>query len=206
VRRGKLGVTIQPVTSEIARSLGLSQVSGALVNNVEPGSPADKAGVRRGDVITAINGDNVRDGNELRNEVAQAMPGTSVTLQIVRDGREQTLKATLGELEPSKGARSDGSPADPGGFGMTIEPLTSERARQLGVAASGGVIVADVRPSSRAAEAGLRSGDVISEVDGKAVASADALRSALQTGDRPALLLVHRGNATLYLTIERGDR
>jgi Do/DeqQ family serine protease len=207
VRRGMLGVTIQPVTSDIAQSLGLPQVGGALVNAVQPDSPAEKAGVRRGDVITAIDGDAVKDGNELRNHVAQSLPGSTVTLTLVRDGKEQTVAATLGELgTEGRTAHRGNSPGEASGFGMSVEPLTAERARQLGVRASSGVIVTAVQPSSRAADAGLRSGDVISEVDGKPVSAADALRSALQAGDRPALLLVHRGNATLYLTIERGER
>jgi serine protease Do len=98
VRRGMLGVTIQPVTSEIARSLGLPDVRGALVNTVTAGSPADKAGVKRGDVITAFNGEAVKSGNELRNEVAQLPPGSTVKLTIVRDGKEQTTNVTLAEL------------------------------------------------------------------------------------------------------------
>ena len=207
VRRGLLGVTIQPVTSDIARSLGLPHVGGALVNAVQPGSPAEKAGVRRGDVITAIDGDAVKDGNELRNHVAQSLPGSTVKLTLVRDGQEQTVAATLGELETEgRTARHGNSPGEASGFGMSVEPLTAERARQLGVGASSGVIVTAVQPSSRAADAGLRSGDVISEVDGKPVSAVAALRSALQAGDRPALLLVHRGNATLYLTMERAEQ
>ncbi|HSC26301.1 MAG TPA: Do family serine endopeptidase [Vicinamibacterales bacterium] len=99
VRRGLLGVTVQPVTSDIARSLGLDSVHGALVNTVQPGGPADKAGVRSGDVITAINGTPVKDGNMLRNEVAQLAPGTEATIAVFRDGRTRTLTATLAELE-----------------------------------------------------------------------------------------------------------
>jgi serine protease Do len=87
---------------------------------------------------------------------------------------------------------------------MAVEPLTRDTARQLGVDASTGVVVTEVQPSGRAAEAGLKSGDVIEQVDGKSVQSSEALRSALKTGDRPALLLVHRGAATRFVTVERG--
>jgi Do/DeqQ family serine protease len=205
VRRGMLGVTIQPVTSDIARSLGLAQVRGALVNNVEPGSAAAAAGVRRGDVITAVNGEAVRDGNDLRNEIAQLLPGSQAALTVVRDGKEQTLTATLAELKAA--SRTGGSPGEPGddstGFGMSVEPLTPERAGQLGVQAKRGVVVGGVQRGSRAARAGLEAGDVIEEVDRSPVASVDALRSALANGDRPALLLVHRGATTLFLTLER---
>jgi serine protease Do len=205
VRRGLLGVTIQPVTSDIARSLGLEQVRGALVNAVNAGSAAEKAGVRRGDVITAVNGKAIRDGNELKNEVAQQLPGSGVKLTLLRNGKEHTVTVTLGERQSASAERSRGEDAaDPSGFGLNVEPLTRERARELGVSATGGVVVTNVQASGRAADAGLRAGDVIVEVDGEPVASVDALRSALKDGNRPALLLVHRGETTSYLTVERG--
>ncbi len=204
VRRGMLGVTIQPVTSDIARSLGLAHVQGALVNNVQPDSPAQQAGIRRGDVITAVNGAAVKDYNELRNDVAALQPGSRVQLTLVRDGKEQTVNVTLAELQATAGPDDRTQPgADSTGFGMSVEPLTPDTARELGVHASSGVVVTDVQPGSRAADAGLRSGDVIVEVDRKPVQSVDALRSALKQGDRPALLLVHRGEATMFVTVDR---
>jgi serine protease Do len=206
VHRGMLGVTIQPVTADIAQSLGLQHVRGALVNAVQSGSPAEKAGVRQGDVITAVNGETVKGYNDLRNEVSQLLPGSNVKLTIVRDGKEQTVTATLSELKASRDAQSnrDREGANDGtGFGMSVEPLTRDQARQLGVNATSGVVITDVQPSGRAAEAGLRPGDVIAEVDRKPVASVDALRSVLKTGSRPALLLVHRGAATMFVTLER---
>jgi S1-C subfamily serine protease len=203
VRRGMLGVTIQPVTSDIARSLGLAQVGGALVNSVTAGSPADKAGVQRGDVITAINGEAVKNGNDLRNEVAQLQPGSGVKLTIVREGKERTTNVTLAELQARDARSGARSPSDASGLGMTVEPLTAERARQLGVAASSGLVVTGVQPSGRAADAGILAGDVIAEVDGKPVASVNALRDALGDGSRPALVLVHREGTTLFLTVER---
>ena len=105
VRRGKLGIVIQPVTSDLAASLGLPEVRGVLVSDVEPGSPAERAGVRRGDVILAFNGTPVIDGNSLRNQVASTQPGTEVTLTVFRDGREQQLRATLAEFTPATEAR-----------------------------------------------------------------------------------------------------
>jgi Do/DeqQ family serine protease len=205
VRRGMLGVTIQPVTSDLARSLGLSDVRGALVNSVTANGPADKAGIRRGDVIVSVNGQSVKDTNDLRNDVAQLMPGSAVKLTIVRDGKEQSLDVTLAERQASAAgdSRGNGRP-DPAGFGITAEPLTRERARELGVSATTGVVVVDVEPSGRGADAGLRPGDVIAEVDRRPVASIDDLRAALKDGDRPALVLVHRGAVTTFLTIERG--
>ena len=206
VRRGLLGVTIQPVTSDIARSLGLAQVRGALVSDVQPDSPADKGGIHRGDVITAIDGTPVTDGNVLRNHVAQMQPGTKAQLSFLRDGKEQTATVTLSELKASRGDKeSPEGTADASGYGMSVEPLTRETARQLGVQATAGVVVREVQESGRAAEAGLRSGDVIEQVDGKAVQSAEALQSALKNGDRPALLLVHRGATSVFVTLERSQ-
>jgi serine protease Do len=201
VRRGMLGVTIQPVTSDIARSLGLTEVRGALVNAVNAGSAAEKGGVKRGDVITAIGGEAVKDGNTLRNHVAQMAPGSTVKLTILRGGKEQVLNVTLSELKAADAVDDErGGAADGTGFGLTVEPLSAEQARTLGVK---GVVITGVQPSGRAAEAGLRSGDVIEEVDGKAVESVDAFRTALKAGDRPALLLVHRSGATLFVTVDR---
>ncbi len=205
VHRGKIGVTIQPVTSDIASSLGLSQVRGALVNSVEAGSPADKAGVRRGDVITAVNGESIRTGNDLRNEVSQLMPGTATKLSIIRDGKEQTVNVTVAELTRSTAGpeERDGPSGNPTGFGMTVEPLTRDRARELGVTATSGVVVVGVQSSGRAADAGLRAGDVIVEVDRKPVNDPEALGAALKNGTRPALLLVLRGETTAFVTLDR---
>jgi Do/DeqQ family serine protease len=207
VRRGMLGVTIQPLTSDIARSLHMDNAQGALVNAVTPDSPADKAGMQRGDVITAVNGRTVQDSNSLRNEISEMMPGTNTKLTLLRNGKEQTVDVTLAELQPSRTSGDDTGEAGSGsGYGLSVEPLTRESARQLGITATSGVVVTNVASGSRAADAGLRQGDVIEQVDGNPVSSPDALRSALdkQTG-APALLLVHRGEATVFMTIERNS-
>ena len=205
VRRGRLGVTIQGITPELARSLDLPNVNGALVSDVEAGSPAAAAGVKRGDVITALNGSAVRNSNALRNEIAELQPGTAAKLTVVRDGKEQQLTATLGALAPRGEHRASPAAGASGKFGLSVEPLTAERARELGVRATRGVFIAEVEPGSRAAEAGLRSGDVIEQVDRKVVTSVEGLRDALQTGTQPALLLVHRGNTTVFVTLDRAE-
>jgi serine protease Do len=207
VHRGMIGVTIQPVTNDIARSLGLSQVRGALVNSVQAGSPAEKAGVRRGDVITAVNGLTVKDSNDLRNDVAQLQPGSAAKLTIVRDGKEQSLDVKLVERKAAgrenENEEGGAAPDRSGGFGMGVEPLTRDRAQELGIQGSSGVLVAEVQPNGRAADAGLRPGDVILEVDRRAVNSPDALRAALKDGTRPALLLVQRGPQSVFVTLDR---
>ncbi|MEO7271873.1 MAG: DegQ family serine endoprotease [Vicinamibacterales bacterium] len=206
VRRGLLGVTIQPVTSDIARSLNV-EARGALVNNLTAGGAAEQAGLRRGDIITAINGAAVRDTNSLRNEVGQMLPGSEVKVSILRDAKEQTVSVRLGEKPADTAEAEDGrgaGAASGSGFGLSVEPLTREIAQQLGVPMGTGLVITQVAPSSRAADAGLRQGDVIEEVDGVKVTTGEALRSALtKTSKNPALLLVHRGEATVYVPLDR---
>jgi serine protease Do len=206
VRRAQLGVAAQTIDSALASSLNLKQVRGALVGDVSAGSAADRAGVRRGDVILAVDGQPIADSNALRNRIASTKPGTSVALNIVRDGHEQTLNATLGELAAvNENGATVGKDHEGGSFGLAVEPLTRELARQLEVNVTSGVVVNSVAPDSAASDAGFRPGDVIEQVDGKPVADVDALRSALTAKvDRPALVLVHRKNQSMFLTLKRG--
>ena len=208
VRRAQLGVTAQTIDSALAQSLGLKNVSGALVSDIISGSAADRAGLHRGDVILSVNGNAVADSNALRNRIASTKPGTTVALTIVRDGREQKLDVTLGELAQAAD-RGDsvrpGSDRGEGTLGLRVEPLTRERARELGVSTDTGVVIIGIAPDSRAADSGIRAGDVIEQVDGKAVTTIDELRTALNArSERPALLLVHRGDQSLFVTLNRG--
>jgi serine protease Do len=203
VHRGMLGVTVQSMTPDLARSLKLQSNGGALVSSVQANGPADQAGLKRGDVVTAINGVKVADSNALRNHVASLKPGTKATLTIARDGREQALSATLAEL-PSGAAPAEptGDAENRSGAGLAVEPLTPQTARQLGIDAGDGLLVTNVDPAGPAADAGFRRGDVIQEVDGNKVESAAALRRQLASaGDRPALVLVRRGEASLFFTL-----
>jgi serine protease Do len=204
VRRGMLGVSVQNVNSDLAKSLGLEKVAGALISSVTPGSPADKAGVQRGDVVTELDGVPVTDSNNLRNHVARTQPGRTVRLKVLRDGQEHQLTAKLSELAV---ASKDGAEPAPGGaeggaFGLSVQPLTPELAERLGVSGAAGVAVTAVDPSGAAASAGIRQGDVIEEVNRKPVRTAGELRSALTaSGTRPALVLVNRRGDSLYLTL-----
>jgi Do/DeqQ family serine protease len=206
VRRGQLGVVVQGVSSEIAKSLGLSEVKGALVSAVNQGSPAAAAGLKRGDVITSFNGEPITDSNGLRNQVASTLPGARVTLGVLRDGTQRTVSVKLGQLSPTKVAQTAADePAEGGRLGLTVEPLTSEKAKEQGLAVHKGLVVVAVDPSGPAATAGFRPGDVIQEVNGKPVADAGALKSAVKAaGDRPALVLVNRDGGSLFLALERG--
>ncbi len=204
VRRAKLGAVVQPVTADLAASLGLDRVSGAIVSQVEHGSPAEAAGLRQGDVILELNGHEVADSNELRNEIASMTPGSRASLTVLRNGQKQTLDAKLAEREPSEMAEANGGGhSSKGRYGLSVEPLTPDLADRLQLPANAkGVAVVDVDPAGAAAEAGLREGDVIQKVNGRTVESGADLKAALDaSNDRPALLLVQREGRSLFLAL-----
>jgi Do/DeqQ family serine protease len=212
VHRGMLGVGIQAITPELATSMNLKDTHGVLVNSVEPNSPADKAGIHSGDVITSLNGAAVTDPNSLRNRVAGAAPGSQVSVGIVRDGRPQQVQVKLAEL-PAQKESSSNEGAQPNGengpqLGLGVEPLTPDEASQLGLKnGSHGALVTTVDPSGPAAEAGIRTDDVIQEVNHQAVRSGAEIRAALQkSGKGPALLLVNRGGHTVFIAVSPAGR
>jgi Do/DeqQ family serine protease len=207
VHRARLGVTAQSLTSDLATSLGLKDTRGALVSSVDDKSPAAQAGVRQGDVIVALDDRPVHDANMLRNSVASLRPGSTVRVDVLRDGRREQLTARLAEREETRAASKangkSGAPAT--GFGMSVEPLTASTARELGVPENlKGVVVTDVEQDGVAASAGLRPGDIITRVDGRDVATVDALRTALRRPvSPPALVLVRREEATIFIAVPR---
>jgi S1-C subfamily serine protease len=203
VRRGQLGVTVQGITSDLARSLGLSDVQGALVSGVSPDSPAATAGIERGDVIVSVNGAPVVDGNSLRNRIAGTRPGTRVAVGLVRDGKQKTVQVPLAELRAAEGKDEGAAPAEGGRLGLTVRPVSPGEARELGVESKAGLLVAEVDPSGPAAAAGLRPGDVIEQVNRRSVKDAAELRAAVKaSGEAPALVLVNRKEGSVYLTLE----
>src|SRR5688572_17108009 len=206
VRRGLLGVTVQGVTNDLAAGLGLSKAEGALVSGVTPGGAAEKAGLKRGDVIMSYQGRAVVDTNTFRNEIAATTPGTTITLGILRDGKTSEVKATLSEnADAKKAGRSSEDRESEGSakYGMTVEPITPEIARQLDLDREAtGVVITGVDPSGAAAAAGLREGDVIQQVNGKPVDSTDDVRDELKaTNGKPAVLLVARGGNTIFVPL-----
>jgi serine protease Do len=208
VRRSKLGVGIQPLTSDIAAGLGISQVRGAIVTSVEAGSPAALAGIQRGDVITAFNGAPVTDTNSLRNQVARTQPGTNATVTVIRDNHEQQLKVTVSELlassRKSEAAGSeDPSTTNSGKLGVEVEPLTGATAERLGAGKEAkGLVVVGLDPSGPAAEAGLKQGDVIEEANRQAVQTVADLKAAVQNANaKPLLLLIDRQGQTAYIPV-----
>jgi len=204
VERGQLGVTAQQLTPDLAQSLGLQNVHGVVISQVEPGSAADKAGLKTGDVITQLNGKPVEDPNSFRNAIAGTAPGAQVTLTYLRDGRQQQTTATLQELKPEQnGAQPAQQQPSRGELGLQVEPMTPSLAQQLNLPANTqGLAVAGVDPNGPAAEAGIQTGDVIVEVNRQPVKSVADLRSALAKSDgRPALLLIDHGGQTLFVTV-----
>jgi serine protease Do len=204
VVRGYLGLYPQDVTPALAKQFGLAQPSGALVGEVEPDTPAARAGLKRGDVIVAMNGQAVTSANDLRLRVAETAPGTTIKLEISRDGKTQDVNVALGEL-PEKAEK--GGSEENGGSGLEgveVQPLTPDIAEQLQLPpGTRGVVVTSVDPASPAAAANLRGGDVIQEVNHKPVASIEQFKQAVSAaGKGSVLLLVNRQGVTSYVVIE----
>jgi len=206
VRRAQLGVTVQGMTSDIATSLGLKDVRGALVSSVSPDSAASRAGVKVGDVILSFNGQPVQDTNTLRNRVANAAPGSEAKVTVIRDGSERDLTVKLDEAAGGRSARRDGTrePADTTALGVAVAPVTPELAAEAGAPRdTQGLIVQEVSPDSRAADAGIQPGDIIQQVNGKPVTTVEELRAAVRANsDRPTLLLLNRRGASQFVTVK----
>jgi serine protease Do len=206
VTRGMLGVSIQEVTPALAEVFHLKEARGALVGDVTPGSPADRGGLKRGDVIVEYEGREVEDSAQLRLWVARTQVGHTARLVIQRDGKRVPLQVTIAELrehEEEEGA-TGGAEEDAAALaGVQVQELTAAVARRLGLPRDvRGVVVTDVNPASAAAEADLQQGDVIREVNRKPTTTLSAFRSAVRAAGRgPVVLLVQRGGSAFYVTI-----
>jgi serine protease Do len=206
VTRGWLGVSIQPLTPELAKSFAVQGKEGVLVASVVEDSPAAKAGLKAGDLILRYDDKPVSDPRALSSQVAGTPVGRTVEVQLVRDGNPQRLKVTIGDLAGTRQAAAQ----SPGGsrvawdrLGVELVALTPERARQLGVGNREGVVVTEVKPDSPAAEAGISEGDVIREVNRVPVTSLDDVEKGLaKARDKQALLRVERDGGARYLIIE----
>src|SRR6266849_6766735 len=206
VVRGYLGVSIQPVTADLARGFGIPETSGALVSSVVEGSPAAKAGIKPGDVITEYDGRKVARSDELPRVVAESPVGREVPVTVIRDGTRVSLRATIAKLDDgheAKAASTGGSKDDKPTLGLSLESLSPADARERGLGERGGVLVRGVQDGSPAANAGLRAGDVISEINRTPVKSAADVRQAMakRPKDKPALFLVHRDRGTVYIAV-----
>jgi serine protease Do len=205
VIRGMIGVQVQNVTPELAKTFGMSEARGALVAEVNPGSPAQKAGMKRGDIIIAFNGHPIHEMNELPRLVADTAPGSKATVKILRHGKEMTLHLTIVELTEARQPKvqeSQGRERTP--LGLAVENLNPNLAQQFRLRDHKGVVVVQVEPGSPASDAGLHSGDIILEVNGTVVSTVKEYRhtmAKLKKGTVARLLIKRRGR-TLYLAIE----
>jgi len=201
VTRGYLGVLIQKVTPEIAESLGMDRGYGALVANVSKDGPADKAGVKVGDVIVEFDGKEVKDSGDLPIIVARTAVDKKIRMKVLRDKKELTLNVAVGELKDEEVVASV---PEKGELGMTVQRLTPQLAENLGLDKTDGVVVTAVEPGSAADEAGVRRGDVIVEVDRKPVRGVEEYRKAIAGSrkGRGVLFLVRRGESTLFLALK----
>jgi serine protease Do len=202
VTRGYLGVSIQPITPDLSKAMGLDDLNGALVGDVVSGSPAEKAGVNRGDVIVRFNNERVEQARDLSAMVAETAVGKESTLTVLRDGNEVELRVKVGELE-SDVAQAETSPQpDRGKWGLGLQDVTPEMAEKLGLREHQGVVVVAVAPGSPADSAGIRRGDVLLEVDRKPVKSVEETREAIaQAEDGDLLLLVNRDESSFFVVL-----
>jgi len=208
VNRGWIGVQIQPVTQDIADSMGLKKTEGALVAEPQANGPAAKAGIESGDVITAVNGEAIKDARELARTIGTFAPGTAVKLNVLHRGKDTVVNLTLGQLPNAQQAKADvdqgsqdsGAPR----LGLSVAPASS-------VAGAGktGVVVTGVDPNGKAADRGFKEGDVILEVAGKAVSNPvdvrDALKSAQADNKNTVLMRVRTGDASRFIAVPLGN-
>ena len=203
VTRGWLGVQVQQVTPELARSFGLEQGRGALVADVQPNSPAAQAGVQRGDVILEFGGQPIEDMHELPRVVANTTPGSDADVRLLRKGQERTVQVKVGQMpeEQRQAAVEGGQPEKR--LGLAVQELTPEIARSLGMSSVQGVVVSDVVEGGPADEVGIRRGDVILEVNQEPITTVRDYQSAVeQAGDAGALLfLVRRDDSVRYVAL-----
>jgi serine protease Do len=203
VTRAYLGIVPQAVTPAIAKAFHTTEMSGALVGDVSPNSPAERAGIQKGDIIMDVNGKPVSDPNQLRMSISMMQPGTTVKVKVLREGKPVQFDIKLDELPVKQERASAEKPGAEGGLqGVEVENLSAQDAQELKLPArTGGVVVTAVDPSSQAAEAGLKRGDVIQEVNRKPVRNANEFDQAVRNAGKSPLLLVNRQGNTLYLAV-----
>ncbi|MCX5908613.1 MAG: DegQ family serine endoprotease [Deltaproteobacteria bacterium] len=202
VTRGWLGVSIQEMTPDLAKSLGLKEKKGALVAEVVKGSPAEKAGIERGDVIVEFNGKEIGDSTELPRIVAATPVGKTVAVKLSRDGKVRDRPVKLGEME-EKGVEVSKAPSSHKSMGISVQNVTPEIAGALGLKKETGVVVTRVEPGSPAADAGIQRGDVVQEVNRKPVKDVEDFNQKLEKakGQASVLLFIQRGQRNLFAAV-----
>ena len=200
VTRGRLGLTIQDVNQALAQSFGLPRPGGALVSSVEPGSPAEKAGLRAGDVILALNGKEISASSDLPPRVADLEPGAAARLAIWRDRGRRELEVRVGEATDATLAEAGAREEARGRLGLKVRPLTPDERQESGL--SSGLLVEDA--NGAAAHAGIQPGDVVLALNGTQVTSVEQLRRLASKAEQHAALLLERGHARIFVPLELG--
>jgi serine protease Do len=208
VTRGWLGVMIQSVTPELAKSFDLPEPKGALVAEVTPDSPAAKAGLERGDIITSFKGTEIGDSRDLPSLVAQTPVGDPSAVKVLRGGTQQTFTVTLGELDDQQQAKAESGEASEKNWGMSVSALTPEIRQELQLKdGQKGIVVTEVEPDSPAHQAGLLRGDILEEVNRKAIESIQDFTTAISEikEKESLLLLVRRNNFTSFFALRKEE-
>ncbi|MGB6942860.1 MAG: DegQ family serine endoprotease [Bryobacteraceae bacterium] len=203
VTRAYLGIVPQDVTPAMAKAFGENEVSGALVGDVSPNSPAQRSGLEKGDIILDVNGKPVADSNDLRMTISMMQPDASVNLRVFRNGGERDVNVQLGELPTTTASvNPQGEHKSSALSGVSVDNLDAQTTHDLGLPANTpGVVVTNVDPSSAAADAGLQRGDVIQQVNRKSVTNTSEFEQAIGSSKESTLLLVNRNGSTLYLAV-----
>ena len=205
VTRGWLGVVIQRITPELAELFELDEKEGALVSKVDPEGPAHEAGLKRGDVIVKFGREKIEKMEELPRVVASTQVGKTVKMTVLRDGKEKVIKVTIGKLKEEEITLAGADEEGLGTFGLHVQDLTPEIAQELNVDENLGAVITNVEQGSDAAAAGLRRGDIILEIGNQSINSAKAARQQLSKIKDKALLLVRRGDATIFVALQRRE-
>ncbi len=205
VTRGWLGILIQDVNEDLAKSFGLNEAAGALVSEVTEGSPAQKSGLLQGDIVTSINNIPVTDVADLRNRIAMVAPNTELTLRILRNGKAKELVVVVGEQPADMASIAKKMTSTTlGEMGLTLQDLTEEVAKQFGYSKDQGVLIADVDPDSSAAQVGLQAGQLVEEVNRVRVHNLKDLQQAIKRSSNPkqVLLRVRSGEHSQYVVLQ----
>jgi len=202
IARGWLGVVIQKITPEIAKSFKLREAEGALVSDVAEDGPAEKAGIKRGDVIISYDGKNIKDSEMLPRVVGATEIGKKARVGIIRDGKPLVIEVIIGEL-PEEGLKASKKPEEEKDFGLVVQDITPEIAKHLNLKDRRGVIATDVAPGSPAGDADIRSGDIIKEIARKPIQNMADFKSAMKNANikEGIVMLIKRENTTFYTVV-----